>query len=232
MKVIVFAATKGGTGKSTLCFNLGIEAVKHGSVFFADMDPQKSLKDLCERRGKQNDLLGHQPMLLTDVGSIPEAVRHIHGTQYARDFLIVDTPGSHMSIIRNAIQSADCVVLPCQPSILDILAQEDIAPLVDKLGKADRTLFVINRVDGRVNVDGTLDQIAAMFANKPVRIKQRQGYVKGAEAGKAGFEVGTAKERQDCAAEMAALWQAISNIIQDTNNAQAQYEKPHANIAS
>lgn len=220
MKTIVFAATKGGTGKSTLCFNLGIEAVKHGSVFFADMDPQRSLTGLCERRDKQPDLLGHQPMLLTEVEHVGNAVLHLERSQYARDFLIVDTPGSHMPIIRNAINSADCIVLPVQPSIMDILAQEDVAPLIDQLGKARQTLFVVNRVDGRASVDGTLERIAALFPNAPVRIKQRQGYVKGAEVGKAAFEIGTSTERAAAAKEMAALWKAISEIIQDTDNDQ------------
>jgi cellulose biosynthesis protein BcsQ len=40
---IIFAASKGGTGKTTLAFNVGMEAAKHGSVYLADLDPQRSL---------------------------------------------------------------------------------------------------------------------------------------------------------------------------------------------
>lgn len=225
MKTIVFAATKGGTGKSTLCFNLGIQAAKHGTVFFADMDPQKSLTDLCERRDKQNDLLGHQPMLLTDVGSVGQAVTHLNRSQYVRDFLLVDTPGSHMSIIRNAIQAADCVVLPVQPSIMDILGQGDIAPLVDQLGKARKTLFVLNRVDGRSPVDEALQSIKPLFPNPPMQVNQRIAYVKGAKFGKAAFELD--KQAQN---EIANLWQAVTNIIQGAENDGIQSEKHPARV--
>ena len=47
-----------------------------------------------------------------------------------RDFLIVDTPGSFMTIIKDAVTAADCVIIPMQPSPIDILAQEDVLLLV------------------------------------------------------------------------------------------------------
>ena len=49
MKIIVFAATKGGTGKTTLAFNAGLEAARHGTVFLADMDPQRAWPGFARR---------------------------------------------------------------------------------------------------------------------------------------------------------------------------------------
>jgi cellulose biosynthesis protein BcsQ len=52
MKTIVFAATKGGTGKSSLAYNVAIAASKRHQVLIADLDPQRSLKAMWERRGE------------------------------------------------------------------------------------------------------------------------------------------------------------------------------------
>ena len=41
MKVIVFGATKGGTGKTTLAYNVAIEVAKKHEVLLADLGPPK-----------------------------------------------------------------------------------------------------------------------------------------------------------------------------------------------
>lgn len=220
MKVIVFAATKGGTGKSTLAFNVAVEAAKHGSVFMADLDPQKSLTMLSDARDRQGDLLGEQPLLLTDVSNVMAAVRDLARSQYQRDYMIVDTPGSHMPIIQNALHAADCIVLPVQPSPLDILAQEDVAPMIDELGKGSKTLFVINRVDGRAAVDDTSERIGQLFPTPPVKVNQRQAYSRGAIRGLSGPEVNP----KDCTAEIAGLWAAIDKILRKDGNAENQHD--------
>lgn len=207
MKTIVFAATKGGTGKSSLAFNIGVEAAKHGSVWWVDMDPQKSLTRMVDSRSRQANMIG--PDLLTDVENLAVAVRRLKGGKFGRDYLIADTPGSHMPIIENALRAADCVVLPVQPSPLDILAQEDVAPVIDRLGKGAQTLFVLNRIDGRASVDDVINRIGRLFPNPPARINQRQAYMRGAIIGKSGAEIS-----KYCETEIGALWAAISRILE------------------
>jgi chromosome partitioning protein len=47
-KKIVFANNKGGVGKTTLCFNIGVELAKAGyRVCFIDLDPQANLTRIC-----------------------------------------------------------------------------------------------------------------------------------------------------------------------------------------
>src|SRR5690606_13667004 len=123
---------------------------------------------------------------LDDVGNVVTAVQDIERTKYTRDFLIVDTPGSHIPIIRNAIQAADVIVLPCQPSPLDILAQEDAAPLIDELGKGSKTLFAINKADGRAVIDDVMQRIKSMSPNEAVRVNQRQAYMRSPIRGMSG----------------------------------------------
>ena len=208
MKTIVFAASKGGVGKTTLAFNVAIEAAKHGTVFIADMDPQKSLETFTEIRECEN------PLLLKNVQSIPRAIADLKRTGLARDFLIVDTPGSFMNIIKDAVTAADCVVVPMQPSPVDILAQEDVLLLIDQLGKKSDTLAVLSRVDGRTGIDDVVKRIMSMFSNPHVTVKNRIAYARALVAGKAGPEIDPA-----CAAEIKTLWEAIQRgTVADNEN--------------
>jgi chromosome partitioning protein len=209
METIVFAATKGGTGKTTLALNVAVQASKTGTVYVADLDPQQSLTRLAGYRSRQPDLYGLQPMLLTDVRDVAGAVRNLEKSQYARDYLIVDTPGSFVDeIIKPAVRAADCVVLPVQPSPLDVDSQEDMVPIVQELDKSAVSMFVVNRADRNVKIDDTLARVGKLFPNPPVIIKQRVHYVRGTAAGKAGFEMD-----DDCSSEIADLWDAITKIL-------------------
>ena len=214
MKTIVFAASKGGVGKTTLAFNIAIEAAKHGSVLVADMDPQKSLETFTEIRG------GGNPLLLKNVGSIPRAIADLKRTGYERDFLIVDTPGSFMKIIKDAVSAADCVVVPMQPSPIDILAQEDVLLLIDQLGKKSCTLPVLSRVDVRATVDDVVERIMSMFLNPHAAVRNRIAYARALIAGKAAPEIAS-----ECSTEIRGLWEAIQRTMGVENEHILRYEQ-------
>jgi chromosome partitioning protein len=203
MKTIVFAASKGGVGKTTLALNIAVEAAKYGKTFIADADPQKSLERFCELRS------GNNPLLLEDVASVSQAVADLKlANGYAPDFLVADSPGSMMEIITDAVSAADCIVLPMQPSAVDILAQEDVLQIVGKMGKLKQTLCVLNRVDGRVGIDDIAERVMTLFPNPHVRITNRAAYQRALAQGLAGPEI-----EKDCAPDIAALWKAIKGII-------------------
>lgn len=224
MRVIVFAATKGGTGKSTLSYSVGFEAAKVGSVYLVDLDPQKSLTELASRRDKKLDEgRPHAIGILKPSSNLKETIRELKARGLERDFLIVDTPGSHMHIIRDAVENADAVVLPVQPSPLDILAQEDVGRLVDELGKAKATVFVINRVDGRTGIGiQAMDRLAPMFPNTPVKVAQRTDYPRASIAGRTAPEI-----NKDAATEIGALWRTINSVLMKGSvlNGRAGYEE-------
>ena len=143
MKVIVFAATKGGVGKSTVAYNVGMFAARSSQVLFADLDPQGSLTELWQRRG---ELIN--PRLVKNVTSVAAAVMRLREGGYTHDYLIVDTPGSHVPIIRDAVSSADIVILPTQASALDVLGQEAAFDLVESVGLNRKALILLNRIEG------------------------------------------------------------------------------------
>jgi len=206
MKTIVFAATKGGVGKSTLCFNVAIEASKQHQVLMADLDPQKSLTTIFGRRAEMLN-----PRLVTKVTDLGESVKLLTEAGYGREFMFVDTPGSMVPLIRSALVAADLIVLPLQPSPLDWDAQEAVADLVDSLGLKDRMMVVINRTEGKSDLAKMAAEHFALRTKFPIlEIKHRVDYARGAAVGLAGFEV---KQNKDAATECRKLWKAMQDAL-------------------
>ena len=204
MKVIAFCGTKGGVGKSTLAFNVGIKAAEKHLVYLADVDPQLSLATMHERRGELTN-----PRLVTRVKNVSETVRLLNEA-YARDYLIVDTPGSMMPVIRDAMLAAGCIVLPVQPSKIDWLAQEAVADLVDDMGLTDRALFVVNRAEARDEMAEEAKHFFSTRTKRPIlTIRRRPEYVTGFDQGQAGIESSNA-----AAKEIGDLWNAIRDVLE------------------
>ncbi len=205
MKTIVFAATKGGTGKTTLCFNVAVEAAKRHQVLLADLDPQRSLKGLW---GRRQEILN--PRLVSNVDSLGQSVRLLTEAGYDREFMLVDTPGSLMPIIKDAISAADLVVLPVQPSPMDWEAQEAVADLVESLGLRNRTLVVINRAECRSDLVDRTRQFFAMRTPFAIpTITQRADFARGVETGKTAAEMGN----KDAGKQVRELWDAIKAAL-------------------
>ena len=219
MKVIVFASSKGGVGKTTLAFNAAIHAANAGvGVQLADRDPQRSLMELCRRRRDTPELVADNPMLLDSVETISSTVRLLTNAGYDREFLIVDTPGSFMEVLREAIGMADVVLVPLRPSPLDLLAQEAVLDMVDAMGKRDRTLIAVNMADARSPLlADTLKAVRPMSPHKPVVIANRQDYARAVITARAGIEI-----NREAAAEISTLWDAIKRIARQGNGGKIQ----------
>ena len=213
METIAAIATKGGVGKTTLIFALGIEAAKTNSVYFCDLDPQQSLARLCERRDKQEGIDKNNPLLLDGVGNLQEAIAKLRRLGFERDLLLIDTPGSMMGIVKAAVRAADCIILPVQPSILDMIAQEDAADAVGEAGKDGRLLVVLNRVDGRTGIEDSVERATKRFHNRPIKVNQRVAYARGAIAGLSGPELDN-----QCAREISALWASCQKILEENGH--------------
>jgi chromosome partitioning protein len=205
MKVLVFAATKGGTGKSTLAYNVGMFAARTHQVLFADLDPQGSLTELWERR---SELIN--PKMVKNAQGVAAAVTRLRETGYARDYLIVDTPGSHIPIVRDAVAAADVVLLPVQPSALDVLGLDAVLDIVERTGRQTRAVILLNRVEGRSKpfADKIENQLKTQTRLPVVRIAQRIAYAKAGAEAKTGAEID-----KDAAAEIASVWEAIQGVL-------------------
>lgn len=114
MNQVAFINTKGGTGKTTSVLMLAKQLAQSGErVEVVDTDPQQSalrLVELVKSYGMEYpfEVSGHPS---------PDFYRF---TNPSADWVIVDTPPGEEKIIRSALSWADLVIVPAQPSFLDI----------------------------------------------------------------------------------------------------------------
>jgi len=129
---IAFVNGKGGVGKSTLCYLVGLSLRDAGKrVSVADLDPQGSITSWVneERDG----------IILS-----PER---------EGDFHLVDTrPAIDDESVHGAIAQADCIVMPCTPSPGDITTARATADVVQRFKKPEAAFCaVLNMVKGATN---------------------------------------------------------------------------------
>jgi chromosome partitioning protein len=210
MKTIVFAGSKGGSGKSTLSFNAAVEAAKRHSVLIADLDPQQSLKTLWDRRGEKTN-----PRLVSNVSNLAAGIAFLKKSGIERDFFFIDTPGSGMAVIRDALAAADLVVMPAQPSPLDWDGSEALIDACARAGVADRLMVVINRCDGKSGLVAEAEKRFKGVTRFPIQIiRQREAYASAAKSGLAGIE-----QNREATTEIRALWAAIQSALEHQQSA-------------
>lgn len=116
MTVIVVANPKGGVGKSTLSTNLAGSFAANGEwVALADLDRQQSAQEWLALRP------GGLPPIETWQIDLDAPAKPPRGLERA----VVDTPaGLHGNRLAIALELADKVIVPLQPSMFDILATQ------------------------------------------------------------------------------------------------------------
>lgn len=118
--ILTLAATKGGTGKTTLAIELSLLAASHGvSVVLLDGDPQKSATSWSQAV--------HPPV---PVRPLPSSAREVAALQSDYDFVVIDTAGAVIPSVTLAIAAADAVLIPCGPSPLDLWASRALIAAV------------------------------------------------------------------------------------------------------
>ena len=158
-KVITIAQQKGGAGKSTLAAHLAVAwHMARKKVALVDIDPQQTLGQWYATRREQ---LGEAADRLAFEGVTGwRAARTIEALAADRDFVVVDSPPHAETDARVAIRAADLVVVPTQPSPLDVWATR---PTLDLAAK-ERTpaVLALNRVPARASLtERMLEKLAA-----------------------------------------------------------------------
>ena len=158
--VITIAQQKGGAGKTTLAAHLAIAWAGRGrSVVLIDIDPQGSLAGWHELRAERLGAgrTGLDFAAITGWRTAAEVERR------ARDheIVVIDSPPHAETEARLAIRAADLVVIPVQPSPMDVWATK---PTLDLAAQEKvKVLLVLNRVPPRANLTETmLAKLAAL----------------------------------------------------------------------
>jgi chromosome partitioning protein len=207
VRVAALVSTKGGVGKSTLAECLAVKAMQDGeSVYLLDLDPQQSTAAWWRRRNGPDN-----PLLITGVETASRAIALLKQKNAERDLLIIDTPGSFLGVINDALQEAAAILIVVQPSPKDLEAQGAVEDLIQKSGLHTRTLYVLNRVDRRSTLAGNaVETLRPKIVREPVLIGDRSDYVKADAAGKVANEI-NAQART----EISALWEAVKGVMND-----------------
>ena len=148
-KVFAIAQQKGGAGKSTLAAHLALAwALKRKSVALVDIDPQQSLAAWYAQR---EQTLGEDKTAITfEAVTGWRAARTVEKLAESHDFVLIDTPPHADTDARVAVRAADLVVIPVQPSPLDLWATLPTLELAAK--EKSIPVLALNRVPPRANL--------------------------------------------------------------------------------
>ena len=139
--IVTFAQQKGGAGKTTLLAHLAhawCNAKRTVAVF--DLDPQGSLTQWASHSDIPVNLLESKDY---------RAGRDLQEAAASHDYVLVDCPGSATSLLEAALRESDLVIVPCQPSALDVWATGTLREMARREKAPVR--IVLNRVPPRVN---------------------------------------------------------------------------------
>ncbi len=188
--ITIIGNLKGGTGKSTVAFNLAIWLKIHqGSVTLFDLDPQKTLSDVVDIREEE----GYEPELevLDDVSALKAWKRK-------KSEVIVDVGTSDFEAMKSALKLADRIITPVPPSQADIWSTQRFLKLIrEETGGARKMPPVygfINRADTHRGVRETDEAEEALEYLKSItridlRLYQRTAYRRSFSEGLAVFEM-------------------------------------------
>jgi len=152
-RIITVAQQKGGTGKTTLAAHLAVAfARKNQAVAILDVDPQGSLGEWFEARER---CLGEGATGLSFRTASGWGARR-EARSLARDYgvVLVDTPPKSDSEARPAIEAADLVIVPVQPTPVDVWATVSTLGIIAR--ERVTGLLVINRVPQRALLTGEM----------------------------------------------------------------------------
>jgi chromosome partitioning protein len=199
--VITIAQRKGGAGKTTLAAQLAVAWARQGvRVAVLDIDPQGSLAAWIELRRAR---LGANAIGF-DFAAFPgwRASQWIEDRARHTDLVVIDNPPHAETEAQIAVRAAGLVLIPVQPSPLDLWATE--ATL--KMARDERRppLVVLNRVPPR---SGLTDRVAAEIAKlgAPIAVSRIGNRIALVRAMMSGLGVVESEGASQAAAEITAF---------------------------
>lgn len=150
-RIFTVAQQKGGAGKTSLAAHLAVAWAQAGhSMAVLDIDPQASLSAwFGERTGDANIAL------TVEIAAGWRTAARVKELARGCDIVLIDTPPHSETEARVAIRAADLVVVPLQPSPMDLWATRPTLAMVEQENR--RSLLVWNRVPARARLTATLE---------------------------------------------------------------------------
>lgn len=149
---ITISQQKGGAGKTTLAAQLATALIAGGfKVATLDVDPQGSLTLWATARmarlGNKNKLTHHQVQGF-------RLKKEVDRAREEMDYVIIDAPPHAESEAAIAIRNADLVLIPMQPSPMDLWASRPTIQLAQS--EKIEARIVLNRTDPRTKLNASI----------------------------------------------------------------------------
>jgi len=210
--ITVIANLKGGSGKSTVAFNLAVWLEKNGQhVVGYDLDPQCTFSDL----GMLRKEIGNKP----DIEIYPvRAVLKEQLLSHGDAEIIVDVGAANMAAMKEAMGAADRILIPVPPSQADVWATQRFLHMIgpdleaQKVSHNQQTLAFVNRADTNKSIrethetEAALKMLPGIDVVLPHRLRMRTSFRRSLSEGLTVFEMWP---RGKAAEEVRTLAQAL-----------------------
>lgn len=187
--ITVVANLKGGSGKSTVSFNLAVWLASRGrEVQALDLDPQMTLHDVAQIR-REDEV---EPVINVIAIESPEFDTGVDVE------MIIDVGAANPEGMRKAMRHADRIIIPVPPSQPDVWATQRFLKMVrdarEGIDKHVDIIVFVNRADTHHAVRESDDTEAALqqlpgVKVLPNRLYQRTLYRRSMSEGMAVFEL-------------------------------------------
>jgi len=204
MQTIVWNSQKGGSGKTSLCAHVSVEAERAGDgpVYLIDTDPQGTLSTWHEARAVETP---HR--VEVGLSELPAALDAM--AQRGAAFCFIDTAPNRGDENAELFRQADLVLVPVRPSPSDLWAVAATVKLLKQAGTP--FLFVVNQATLNANI--TAQAVAALSHHGPVAQTIIASRVPYAAAMTDGHTAPELIGKGPATAEIAALWANIKSCL-------------------
>ncbi|WP_456405072.1 nucleotide-binding protein [Thiolapillus sp.] len=205
--ITVIGSLKGGSGKSTITFNLAVWlALGEQHVLAIDADPQATLSDVVDVRNEE----GFEPPV--ELGSKKLLQNRKELDQYEE--VLIDVGTADLTSMKQAIRVADRIIVPVPPSQADIWSTQRFLRLIDSVVADNRrpeVMGFINRADTHHAITESDEAAAALIALPGIkfiksRLAQRTAFRRSFSEGLAVFEM-------DPRSKGAHEWHALAAVL-------------------
>jgi chromosome partitioning protein len=193
--ITVIANLKGGSGKSTVAFNLAVWLEKSGRpVIGYDLDPQCTFSDLAMLRKEME----YKPDLT--IHSV-RAVLKDQLLSHSGEEVLIDVGAANMAAMKEALTAADRVLIPVPPSQADVWATQRFLHMIGpdteamKVNGNQQTIAFVNRADTNKSIrethetEAALRMLPAIDVVLPQRLRLRTGFRRSLSEGLTVFEM-------------------------------------------
>lgn len=204
MQTIVINSQKGGSGKTTLCAHLAVQAELSGDgpVFLIDTDSQGTLSTWHEKREAEAPQRADVPLSGLEAGL--QVLK-----QHRAAYCIIDTAPARTDENAALFRLADLVLMPIRPSPSDLWAAAATVALLKEA--AIPFLFILTQAKANASITG--QAAAALSHYGPVAetfIADRVPYAAAMTDGRTAIELAA---KGPAALETASLWKNIKACL-------------------